>query len=55
MSYLVESPIWDRNGERVGTFKVRVATEERAIEIAAGAPDRFYRRVDDEPQLPETD
>jgi len=60
MKYIVESPIWcGRTGERVGTFRVSCATEERAREIAAGAPDRFYHREDEPPQplpeLPETD
>jgi len=43
----------------LGTFRVSCATEERAREIAAGAPDRFYHREDEPPvalpELPETD
>lgn len=46
MPYVVESPALNDRGERVGTFRHWVATEERARSEAAKHPDRTYRMVE---------
>ncbi len=43
-AYVVESPAII-NGERVGTYKVYVATEERAQSLADEVPGRSYRSI----------
>jgi hypothetical protein len=43
--FVVESPALNQDGSRAGTFRVYVATEERAKEIASAAPDRTWRSI----------
>ena len=45
MPYVVESPATNALGERQGTFRVYVATEARAKEIAGAHPERTYREI----------
>ncbi|NUP06724.1 MAG: hypothetical protein HOW73_11780 [Polyangiaceae bacterium] len=42
-THVVESPALDPQGRRVGTFRLQVASEARAIEVASQAPDRTWR------------
>ncbi len=45
-TYVVESPCYGENGERVGTYRISgIKTEQRARELAAQKPDATYRRV----------
>lgn len=45
MPYVVESPV-TRDGTRIGTARVYVATEARAQEIVAALPsERTYREI----------
>ena len=43
--YVVESPAFNHLGERCGTFRVYVATAERAASLAAEHHERSWRAV----------
>ena len=46
MPYVVESQaIRAADGVRIGTFRLYVATEERAIQVASELPERTYRAI----------
>ena len=51
-AYVVESPALRSDGQYSGTFRLYVATEERAKEIAAQHPERSYRPIPFE-EMPE--
>jgi hypothetical protein len=51
MAWVVENPALDSNGLHRGTFRIYVATEERARALAT-APGATYRPVEEE-QMPE--
>jgi hypothetical protein len=54
MPWVVESPVLDgATGERKGTARVWVVTEERAKQIASDAVDRTYRYVAREDMHPQ--
>jgi hypothetical protein len=44
-AFVVESPVVDASGTRVGIARVYVATEVRAQEIANAHPARAYRAI----------
>lgn len=43
-AFVVESPAV-QDGRRLGTFRLYVATEARAREVAAGHPERTWREL----------
>lgn len=47
MKYVVESPAYNQHGVRVGTYKIEVATEKRAKELAAQKKDCSYRKLEE--------
>jgi len=56
MPYVVESQVEGTDGLKVGTARVYVMTEIRALEITAAAPGRTYREIslDDMPDRART-
>lgn len=46
MSFVVESVARTPDGQKFGTFRVYVPTEQRAREIAEAFPGRTWRAVD---------
>jgi hypothetical protein len=44
-AYVVESPAINQVGVCVGTMRVYVCSEERAVSLAAERPDRTWRQV----------
>jgi len=51
-TYCVESPALDNTGRRVGTFRFRTSSKERALQVASEGPDRTIVEEDEMAALP---